>query len=238
MYVDILAPFSLFVKNQSLVYNITMKIDLHCHTKYSYDASSSIESIIAQGKKMELEGVAITDHENTDGWQEAIELGKKNDFLIILGEEMKTTKGDVLGLFLKERIDGYKKDPRWVMEQIKKQNGLVIIPHPFHGSEGFRDDITKYLDLVDAIEVFNARKPGTSPDKKAMEFAQKHNLGMVAGGDSHYHKAVGYAYTEFSGSTTEELKQAILSKQTKIKGIKAPLIYIFIPILAKLELIK
>lgn len=215
-----------------------MKIDLHCHTKYSYDASSSIESIIAQGKKTGLDGVAITDHENTDGWKEAIELGKKHNFLIVLGEEMKTTKGDVLGLFLKEKIDGYKKDPRWVMEEIKKQGGLVVIPHPFHGSEGFKDDITKYLDLVGAIEVFNARKPGTSPDKKAMEFAKEHNLGMTGGSDSHYYKGIGYTYTEFDGTTDEELKRAILNKQTKIKEQKSPLIYIVTPLLGKLGILK
>ena len=215
-----------------------MKIDLHCHTKYSYDASSDIEKIIVYAKSVGIDGIAVTDHENTKGWPEAIELGKKHNFLIILGEEIKTNKGDVLGLFLKQQIDGYKKDPRWVMEEIKNQGGLVIIPHPFHGSEGFKDNITKYLDLVDGIEVFNGRKPGTSPDTKAMEFAKQYNLGMIAGGDSHYYKGVGYTYTEFNGNTTEELKQAILNKQTKINGKKAPLIYIVTPLLAKIRLLK
>lgn len=215
-----------------------MKIDLHCHTKYSYDGSSSIERIITHAKKVGLDGIAITDHENTKGWAEAIELGKKHNFLIILGEEIKTNKGDVLGLFLKEQIDGYKKEPRWAMEEIKKQGGLVIIPHPFHGSEGFKDDITKYLDLIDGIEVFNGRMLNIKMDSKAKEFAKKYNLGMIAGGDSHYFKAIGYAYTEFNGNTKEELKQAILKKETRVRERKAPLIYALIPFLAKKGLVK
>lgn len=208
-----------------------MKIDLHCHTKYSYDASSKIEDIIIQAKKAGLEGIAITDHENTKGWSEAIELGKKHNFLIVLGEEIKTNKGDVLGLFLKEQINGKGKDPRWVMEEIKKQGGLVIIPHPFHGSEGFKDNITKYLDIVDGIEIFNARKPSIAPDEQAEEFAKKHNLAMIAGSDAHYHKGIGYAYTELEES---DIKQSILDKKTKAFGRKSPFLYIFTPIISKI----
>ena len=213
-----------------------MKIDLHCHTKHSYDAGSDIEKIIIQGKRMGLDGIAITDHENTNGWEEAISLGKKHNFLIVLGQEIKTKKGDVLGLFLNKQIDGYKKDPRIVMEEIKKQNGLVIIPHPFHNGEGFRDKLENYLDIIDAIEVFNARKPLSSPDKKALQFAKDYNLGMTAGSDSHHHKGVGYAYTEADVTTIEDFKNAIINKKTRGLGKKAPIYQIFTPFLSKMKL--
>ncbi len=214
-----------------------MKIDLHCHTLYSYDGASSPERIIKRAIEMGLDGIAITDHENAKGWQEALEMGKKMNFLVVLGEEMKTNKGDVLGLFMKEQIDGYKKDPRWVMEEIKKQGGLVIIPHPFHGIERFKDDMEKYLDLIDGIEVFNGRKPMSSPDKKAYEFAKKHNLAMTGGSDSHYYKGVGCAYTECEAKTIEELKKCILQKKTAAEGKKSPFIYIVTPLLAKIGLL-
>ena len=211
-----------------------MKIDLHCHTKYSYDSNSDIEKIIIEAKKKGIDGIAITDHDNTEGWTEAIELGKKYNFLIILGEEIKSNKGDILGLFLKEKIEGRKKDPRFVMEEIKKQGGLVVIPHPFHYGEGFRDNLTNYLDLIDAIEVFNARKPFSSPDKMALDFAKKNNTGMTAGSDSHYYKGVGYGYTESDSNTLEDFKISILEKRTIGEGKKAPIIYIFTPLLSKL----
>jgi len=211
-----------------------MEIDLHCHTKYSYDSNSKIEDLIIQAKKRGLDGIAITDHENNNGWKEALELGKKHNFLIILGEEIKTTKGDVLGLFINQQVNGYKKDPRFVMEEIKKQGGLVVIPHPFHYGENFKDNLENYLDLIDAIEVFNARKPFSNPDKMALEFAKKNNLGMTAGSDSHYYKGVGYAHTEADVNNLEEFKEAIINKKTKTKGAKAPICYIFTPLLIKL----
>ncbi|MCK9393370.1 PHP domain-containing protein, partial [bacterium] len=144
-----------------------MKIDLHCHTFHSEDGTSSIKSIIKQGKKKGLDGVAITDHENADAWKEAVFWGKKCGFEIILGEEIKSSQGDILGLFMKEKIDGKGKDPRWIMEEIKKQGGLVFIPHPFHVIEGFKKSLEQYLYLIDGIEVYNGRRPLHKGDRLA-----------------------------------------------------------------------
>ncbi|MDD5696592.1 MAG: PHP domain-containing protein [Candidatus Pacebacteria bacterium] len=206
-----------------------MKIDLHCHTKHSYDASSDLKDIIKEARKKGLDGIAVADHDNTRAWEEA----KKADFPVILGEEIKTSKGDVLGLFLKEEIKGRKKDPRWVMEEIKKQGGVVVVPHPFHDVERFRDDLENYLDLIDGLEVFNGRRPFSFPDKKAYEFALKHNLAMTGGTDAHYFRPIGDVYTECEAKTLEEFKQALLNRKTRAKGKKSNLIYFFCPMIEK-----
>lgn len=211
-----------------------MKIDLHCHTKYSYDSNSEIEKLIIEAKRKGLDGIAITDHDNINGFEEAIQLGIKHNFLIVLGEEIKSNKGDILGLFLENKIDGRGKDPKWIMEEIKKQNGLVVIPHPFHYGEGFKDNLENYLDIIDAIEVFNARKPFKEPDEKALKFAEKHNIAITAGSDSHYYKGVGYAYTEADAKTLEDFKNSIIQKKTTFQGKKAPFKYIFTPFLSKI----
>jgi len=99
-----------------------MKADLHCHSQYSYDSIAKIEEIIKEAETKGLDAVAVTDHDNARAWKEI----KKTDFPIILGEEIKTNKGDVLGLFLKQEINGRQKDPRWVMEEIKKNRELLV----------------------------------------------------------------------------------------------------------------
>lgn len=206
-----------------------MKADLHCHSHYSYDSLAKIKAMIEEAKRKGLDAIAITDHDNAKAWEEA----KKANFPIILGEEIKTSKGDVLGLFLKQEINGRKKDPRWVMEEIKKQEGLVIIPHPFHFLEGFKDNLETYLNLIDGLEVLNGRLPFSFFDKKAYNFAQNHNLAMIGGTDAHCSKPIGDVYTESEAKTLEELKQAIKDKKTKVRGKKSNLIYALCPALTK-----
>lgn len=215
-----------------------MKIDLHCHTYYSHDAISSPEQLIKQALKNGLDGIAITDHETTAGWDEAIKAGEKLKAKIILGEEIKTNQGDILALFITKQIDGKNKDPKWVINEIKKQGGLAIIPHPYHFPESFKDSLDNYLDLIDGIEVFNSRLPFSFSDKKAFDFAQKNNLIMTSGSDAHYYRGVGKAYTECEANTLEEFKKALQNKKSLPQGKKSSIFYLIFPTLKRLNLIK
>jgi len=212
-----------------------MKIDLHCHSYYSKDGICSPEKLIKTALKKGLDGIALTDHDTIAGWKEAIEAAKKLNAVLILGQEQKTKEGDILGLFLKEEVKS--REVFQVIKEIKTQGGLSILPHPFHFRENFKGDLEKIKDLIDGIEVFNARLPFLSPDRKAANFAKKYNLAMLAGSDAHFYKAVGDAYTISENvKNLEEFKKAILERKTKIEGKKSSPFYLIFPTLAKIGL--
>ena len=216
-----------------------MKIDLHCHSYYSNDGISSPEKLIKIALKKGLDGIALTDHDTTQGWDVAIKSAKELNAILILGEEIKIKRngrviGDILGLFLNKEIKN--REPIEVIKEIKDQGGIAIIPHPFHFPEKFKENLEKYVELIDGIEIFNARLPFSFFDKKAFKFAQKYNLIMTAGSDAHYHRDVGNAYTIAENvEDLEEFKKAILNKKTKIKGKKSPILYLIIPTLARIK---
>lgn len=209
-----------------------MKIDLHCHSFYSKDALSSPAKLIKIAKEKGLSGIAITDHNTTKGWKEAKDTAKKLGLFLIFGEEIKTKKGDILGIFLKNEIKS--KEPYQVMKEIKSQDGIVIIPHPFFFPEHFKDNLEKYLDLIDGIEVFNARCYFQKANKKALDFAKKHNLALIGASDAHCSKDVGNGITIADAHNVDEFKEAILQKKTSFEGKKSPFFSIFVPFLARL----
>jgi len=215
-----------------------MKIDLHCHSYYSKDGISSPEKLLKTALKKGLDGIALTDHDTTQGWEKVIKFARELNAVLILGQEIKTKKngkivGDILGLFLKKEVKN--REPLGVIKEIKKQGGIVVIPHPFHFPENFKDDLKKYIDLIDGIEVFNARLPFSFQDKKAFEFAKKYNLSITAGSDAHFHKAIGDAYTIVENAKNlEDFKKAFFERKTKIEGKKSSPLYWVFPTLAKI----
>ncbi len=131
------------------------KGDFHMHSTLSHDGGVSVEEFHNVLKEGLLDVIAITDHNEVDF---AIDLHKELGKQVIVGEEIKCQAGDVIGLFVKEKID-YGRTLQWTIDAIKEQGALVYVPHPL---EVIRDgigmrNITAFWDKIDIIEVFNAR---------------------------------------------------------------------------------
>jgi len=133
-------------------------------------------------------------------------------FKVIVGEEILTPNGEIMGLFLKETIpSGISVEE--AISKIKAQGGLVCLPHPFDPLRGLRMDknsLAKLAEQSDIIEVFNARGPFSGPVKKAKGLALKYNLPGSAGSDAHYPFEIGHTYVEmpeFNGK--DEFLQAL-----------------------------
>ena len=193
-----------------------MKYDLHIHTHYSRCSNLKPKTILEIAKKKNLDGIAITDHHDIKGALEVKKLNKDKGFEVIVGEEISTNKGDVLLYYLKEKV--FETDFYKVVDQAKKQNALIIIPHPFRTTlvhdHKFKLPLKDVKKEVDAIECFNARMMFPWDNKKANEAATKLNMAKTAGSDAHFSFEICTGYTFFNG----DLRKAIKDKKTTPAG--------------------
>jgi predicted metal-dependent phosphoesterase TrpH len=171
-----------------------MKIDLHVHTTYSGDCLTPFEAIIEACRRRGL-SVAITDHNRIEG---ALAFREIAPFPVIVGEEIDTLEGEIIGLFLEKGIPR-GLTPEETIARIKEQGGLVYIPHPMdrvRRSVLRREALERITDQVDALEVFNARVTFPADNEEARRFAQEHGLPQGAGSDAHTPWEIGRAYVE------------------------------------------
>lgn len=188
------------------------------------DCDTPLEKIIDRCLEVGMDCVAIADHDAIEG---ALKMQDTAPFRIIAAEEILTPHGEIMGFFLKERIpSGVSVEE--AISQIKAQDGLVCLPHPFDTFRGLRLNSTRLEELVekiDIIEVLNARSPFSSPETKARTFARKHAIPQSAGSDAHSLAEIGNAYVEmpeFEGK--DDFLQAL--KEGKIHGHRSsPLVH-------------
>jgi len=189
--------------------------DFHVHTCFSYDATAPLDKLAEAFNRAGLQAVAITDH-NAFGAHR--DFGKYFDGFTIPGEEIQTTKGEIIGLFLKEFIPPYLS-PEATVEAIRAQGGVVCVPHPFVRVVPSRLEsavLEELVGQVDAVEILNCRNPFPVDDLQAMEFARKHGLGRTGGSDAHLVCDAGAMQVEVEAfSTAEELKRALLASRLK-----------------------
>jgi len=183
------------------------------------------EDIIKRSMELGLTCINISDHDAVEGAQVAQKLAP---FKVIVSEEVLTHSGEVMGMFLKERIaSGISLDQ--AIEAIKAQGGLVAIPHPFDPLRGLRvsaEEFERLVPRIDIIEVFNARCPFGHAATKARDFAQKHNLPGTAGSDAHTLDEIGNVFVELPDfDTPAEFLKSL--GQAKIEGKRAsPFVHI------------
>ncbi len=177
-----------------------IKVDLHSHSCYSKDSRSSLDEIVEAVPRSGLHALALTDHDELEG---ALELRRRAPFLVIPGEEIKTDGGEIIGLFLHERIPP-GLSPVETIARIREQGGVVYVPHPFDRFRGGRilpDVLDTVAGSIDLIEVFNARNALPSFNSLALDYARRRNIQAGAGSDAHRCSEYGTAYIELPDFT-------------------------------------
>ena len=187
-------------------------VDLHCHTRASFDSLSDPAKVARVAFSRGLTHLAITDHDTIDGALRARDAAPAG-LRIIVGEEVKTAAGDLICLFLERAIPPGLSVAETVAAA-REQGGLVGIPHPFDGyrSSLLKDEgLTSIAGLVDWVETHNARVVFGGGNEKAAAFAAEHRLPGVAVSDAHTILEVGVASTVVSGdpSTPQGLLAAL-----------------------------
>jgi predicted metal-dependent phosphoesterase TrpH len=186
-----------------------IKIDLHTHSVGSYDGGLSRADYAKIAETEKLDVIAITDHRSLDAAKDIIKQSKTKH--LILGQEMRTTQGEMIGLFLKKTIpDGLS--PQETAQAIRKQRGFILIPHPMdkHRDGMNFETLGQITEYIDAIEAFNGRTIG-KPNPEIRHWAKQHNIPIVACSDAHGRSGIGWTYTMISGipSTANELRECL-----------------------------
>ena len=184
-------------------------VEFHCHTNASKDSLISPASLIAAARRRGIDRLIITDHNTIAGARAAQSL---DPGLVIVGEEIMTTRGEILAAYVTEEIPA-GLPPREVIGQLRAQGAFISVSHPFDRirSGAWKEaDLLDILPLVDAIEVYNSRCMFPHFNRLARQFAEKHNVAGTVGSDAHATFEVGRSLLQlepFKGP--DELRQVI-----------------------------
>jgi predicted metal-dependent phosphoesterase TrpH len=213
--------------------DMRMRADLHVHTMYSGvgrlgqlrfpESIDRPEEVVDAARSKGLNIVCITDHNSIEGALAAKEYSKRfDDIEVVIGEEISTSDGEVVGLWLAERIPP-KLSAEETIARIREQGGIVIAPHPFSFHVPAVKE--KIFDLdVDGIEVLNGGHVDKYSNRMASEVSKRYpgKWAEIGSSDAHSVTTLGYAWTEFDGNDPNDLRTAILEKRTVCCGIPTP----------------
>jgi len=201
---------------------LPLKIDLHLHTHYSEDATTTLKEVVSHAKKRGLDGVAVTDHDTTRGARKLVKQRPKN-FIIIPSVEVSSLHGHVLALNITEPITP-KLSLTETVEKIRQKGGTAVIAHPaVILKTGFGHKISSASN-IDAIEVINAAAfPFFLSNYLSRRLAQRLGLPETGGSDAHHPQEIGKAYTMVDAdSNLDDIIEAIRKGKTTPFGKPIP----------------
>ncbi|NPV84733.1 MAG: PHP domain-containing protein [Anaerolineae bacterium] len=185
-----------------------LKVDFHCHTFYSGDSLNTPQKLIAAARRAGLDRLVITDHNTIRGALHARQLDPE---LVIVGEEIETTRGELLASFVSEEIPA-GLEPMEAINRLRQQGAFISVSHPFDTMRmaWSAQDLEAILPFLDAIEIFNASCLNDTANLKAQQYARQKGLSGTAGSDAHSLAAIGRTWLNVPWfSNAEELRAAI-----------------------------
>ena len=188
------------------------QFDLHMHSRHSFDGIMAPALIIRIAQRRGLAGIAVSDHNTIAGGLEAAAANRDPNFVVIIGAEIQTEVGDILGLFLTREI--ISRQSLEVVADIHDQGGIAILPHPY----AYHQDLTpELLRQLDGIEIYNGRDKRDYADQTYADYANPYGLATVANSDAHLYWEIGRARTELdiARPNADSVREAILNRAVR-----------------------
>lgn len=199
--------------------------DLHIHSIYSHDGTSSIPAILKHvADHTDLNVIAITDHDAMGGVNEGVLLGPKYGIEVIPGSEISTQDGHLLALFINNRIPAGLSLVETV-RRVGQMGGICIAPHPeAQGTSSLTVECIRQAlkepeigRILLGVETFNGGLVYTRSNLAAMNLAESLGIASVGNSDAHILQMIGQGTTFFEGKTALDLRKALIQRATQAR---------------------
>jgi len=202
-----------------------LSVELHTHSELSHDGRDPIELLLDQAAALDLDAIAVTDHDEIEASKRAAELAPDYGLVGIVGMEVTSAAGHVLAFGVEDLVPAGLSFGD-TLDHVHDQGGIAVVPHPFQKSRhGVAPHVADdQLAAADAIEVYNSRLLTGRANRKAERFARDHDVPQTAGSDAHISEMVGQAVTEVGANdrSAEAVLDAIVGGRTSVIGQRTP----------------
>jgi predicted metal-dependent phosphoesterase TrpH len=203
--------------------------DLHLHTIYSYDGTASLSAVLSRAKQLGLDVIAITDHDEIAGALKAMEIAPNYGVEVIPGIEITTAEGDLLALFITEKVDAGLSLVETVLK-VRELGGICIVPHPMAGGMGMKSLSKRTIlsalhnpqvaETLIGIETYNGTSIDRISNHYAFILACQLDIAQTGSSDAHIVDTIGFGATEFDGKSAADLLTALKNGWTTVRRQK------------------